>query len=273
MATPAVAVEHGAAAPGLIDAAQQQVDAAVAVVVAPYRGAAGETLEVLGRPGGHCSAVVVEHQGAVVGQQGSARHGEVLVAVVVVVDPCELPVDGLERIEGKPLIELESSGRAVAIQQQLNLPRIAAAGQRQVEVAVVVVVGPGQRASLDPGRGRHAGIELEVTDRVVPVELGNAGDVVGNDVVPRQGEVEVAVVVVVGPGEAAVVHVDEGFAVGLVQDQQAVPIAVQVGEGSAVAFQPGDSEVEVAVAVEVGPGEIGVADPPGNSSCRRRPPG
>ena len=270
-------VENSAALALQIDAAAQQIDAAVPVVIAPHHRATGQRV-VQRFGGGKFPLFVFVDDGQVVGALQNARtpgigHAvahQIGIAVVVVIDPGQIAGDEIVGGTGELGIHIDpgqQTGGFVLKDYELYFPVVIAPRYRQIEIAVVVVVGPGQRAAfqLEGHSGQRidkldGGIPIQSADRIVQIKLGHGvepprrGDIVAGD-----GQIGIAVVVVVGPGQIAVVKIQHGFAVGLVQHEFAVVVAVELSQGNAHSAHAGNDQVGIAVAVVVGPGQAGVA--------------
>ncbi len=248
-------------------AGDQQVDVAVRVVVGPGGGVEVEPVDVRsvdqGRGDVRVAVVAVDAQHGVVGLVGLqdvAGDQQVEIAVGVGVAPVgEAPLDpDVEQVAAGEdpavvAVALDEAGLGVGIDVD----------QEEVEIAVLVVVGPGAlRVGGRVERGGGVG-EQPAAGAVRAVVAHQVGRVLEQVEVEdrRDQQVEVAVVVGVGPGERAQV-------VGVVVGR--VLVVAGEGEGerrelpAVVAEDPrrafgADREVVVAVAVEVAPGEVGGA--------------
>ncbi len=230
---------------------QQQVEAAVAVVVrrADRREAQGG--QVGARVGERTAVVVQEPCLEAVGPEAGCDEVEAAVAVDVA------PGQAAQGQGGQAGVGDGRQGAAVVAEQGRHRcfggreP-----GQGQVKVAVVVVVAPGQAATQDRGQ---AGVgDGRQGAAVVAIEEG--GGLVGrfHRAAARDRQVEVAVAVIVGPGPGAVDErlqrgqpgeEDRSVRAGRVRPSV---VAVDVGGGGAL-DEPGEQHVQVTVAVDVAP--------------------
>ncbi len=78
-------------------------------------------------------------------------------------------------------------------------------------------------------------------------------------IVARNAEIEIAIVVVVGPSQVAVVHAENLVAVDLVDSQDAPAVAVELGLRVAVWRHTRDDQIYIAIAIVVAPSEFGIA--------------
>ena len=206
-----VIVEQGAAFAIGIDAADQQVGAAIAVVVAPCGRAAGQSFELgFGGHAAQLSSLVFEDEGLVRGEDGAARGGQIGIAIVVVVGPGQVAGYSPGGAEAKGLVLGQNAGGAVAIEQKRGIPGGHPVGDaavdRQIEIAVAVIILPGQASSFDLGGYAQGIVEGEGAGRVVEIEFGDRSEAPGSGhVFAGDGQIEIAIVVVVGPGKVAVV--------------------------------------------------------------------
>ncbi len=223
--------------------------------------------------------VAIEAQDGVVGAVDLldvAGDEDVEVAVVVVVAPLRFAV--LDR-EGAENVLADEDAVAVVAEpaDESVLGQRRDVDHQQVEVLVAVEVGPAGLGVVGlPEVRRHFG-EQPAAAAVGAVVAHQGGVRSEGDVVPdrRQQEVEVAVVVVVRPGDRAQVEV--GLVVvlpvprqdGVARHERAGVVAVE--DRLAVAA---DREILVAVAVHVTPGEVRGARGQGSQAaprCTRNP--
>ena len=79
------------------------------------------------------------------------------------------------------------------------------------------------------------------------------------DVLAGQSQVEIAVIVVVSPGQFSIVHVEQNVTVELIHAQSAAIIGIQPGCRRTIGVHPRYHEVQITVTVGIAPGEIRVA--------------
>ena len=246
-----------AVAVGAAGVEQDQVEVAVEVEVA-QEGAGGAAEGVQGR--GEARVRLVGPALPLQQQQrrvGAAQEQQVLAAVLV-----EVAADQAVAVAGAGQGREAVAGVAVAADAVVEEDLVVGAvvEEQQVEVAVVVEVGEGHRqggpvAAVDAGSGRD--VEEAAVAVVAPQGVGGAAPGSVGRPEARHGEVEVAVVVGVGPGGADAGPVAAGDAAG----------GGDVGEGAAavVAVEPvgtGPAQEQVGVAVLVVVAEEGADGAP-----------
>jgi len=181
-------------APGHPQAGQVEVEIAVVVIVGPGCGPPGagfsDRRERLRREG----AAVVPQQPA----DAQVDDQQVGIAVPIEVGPARVP--RVERIGELPRRGVHEAALAVVADEQVE--RAARAREKDVKVAVAVVVGPGGFVHAG-GFGQRAAGDLREAAAVVPVEQDPAAEV-------HYTQVGIGVPVDVGPGsrnrEQAVAH-------------------------------------------------------------------
>ncbi len=229
----------------------QDVEVTVAVVVAPRHTArvhAGETGD-LGEGAGAVVAINAGH--ARVGGAVGTGDQQVEVTVVVVIAPRRAAEAQVGHCGG----DLGERSVAVVTIERGILPAAAdPAGQQQIEVTVIVVVAPYCCALVGCSQ-----TDAAVHEDAAVVAVNAARTVVAG-VDPDDHQIEVAIVVVVAPGDGALGNAGE--ARGDV-DQHPAVVAVDLGVGGrgGRAGPADENEVQVAVVVIVPPGRIAVGKP------------
>ena len=185
-----VAVEAGAGTGARVD----DVQVAVIINIAPRHAAVRRTAQSSVDIGEHAATVVAIDLGDAGAPVGEASQQDVQVAVAVVIAPSRRGAIADGRQPGADVGE----GAATIVAVHLgNVAAAAAAGEQQVEVAVAIVVTPGDGALLD---GRQA--RGDVGEGAVAVVAVDSHD--PSTVGPTlNGDVQVAVVVVIAPGHGA----------------------------------------------------------------------
>jgi hypothetical protein len=222
------------------DVGDEQIEIAVVVVVAPAR-AVGDAAVVDQLSFGDLLEAPVAPVSVEEIVLADARDEKVGIAVVVVVGPDRCPVDGDVVDDVAPPDAREAAVTVVAVEEV----RLARVGDKEVEVAVPVVVGP------------RTGVGVAVVaDNVAFGDLGErAVAVVAEQAVVLlllvgDEKIEVAVAVVIAPGAAGrVVPLGRDRAV---LDRGERAVAVVAVEKVLLPVPVGDEEIEMAVAVVVG---------------------
>ena len=238
-------------------AAQQDIEVAVTVVVAPLDGTFLDARQP-GLDGDEGAAVVAIETGHGLGPALTDQK-DVEIAVRVVV-ACR---EGAVRNPQQPSRPFHEAPTVIAIDQRLRAGE-RRTGQEDIEIAIAIDVRPLTLASVDvPHRGpidecaSLIAVEVRFWRGLVDAESPGSG----------QQEIEVAVVVVVPPGDAAVVEVPQALG-----DPGEAPAIVAVEPRVAVSHRRWvegirhdqcrscDDKVEVSVVVVVPPGSVGVEE-------------
>jgi hypothetical protein len=239
--------------PQPLDAGHREVQVAVPVPVAPV---GVEAPVPLGRgPGGHelAPGVLVDGGGGAAGLP--LGHREIGVAVAVPVPPHRRGREADEGVRLRVVVQAPPRREHVVAREELG-----ASGDpsRQIRRAVAVRVAPGDRARLgrvgQPPRVREdpAVVAVEAVRLTAPVA--------------REHEIEIAVQVVIGPGQGPRA-VGEGGGLPPRDREVAADVLVDRGGGDLVAL----GQIEVPVPVHVSPRDVPGGAAPQRLDVRRRP--
>ena len=146
------------------------------------------------------------------------------------------------------------------------MPIVQAAADRQIQVAVAVVVAPRQIAPFDLLGDAQGIVAREGSGGSILIKFSDRTQSSGGHILAADRQIRITVVVVVAPRQVAVVEIDHRLAVRLVELERAVRIAVEPRQGSAVLFHARDDQVQVAVPIVVAPFQRRVAHP-GQDRC------
>ena len=246
-----VPIEQGHSLTSPIAAIDQQIDEAIAIIIAPGQRAAGQPRQPnVGGDKGAIARIAIENRDRV-HRAGNASERQIYQAVVVVVAPSQIAIgDSREgRVNGGKA-GLAVAAAVVTIEPETiggsNIRVATVTGEQQIEIAIVVIVGPSDSACGDIHQG---GVGVGKAAAIVAIEprcRRRTARVAGEQ------QIGIAVAVIVTPGRGAALHLHQCDTVVWLETSSLV--GIKPGERLPVVLSA-QQEIKVAIQVMVGPGQ------------------